>query len=119
MTRQGLFSPFLTSPSLHPSLLLSLKAPSTNSTTKSSATPTTIDHDQEINRRSANYPPSSWDYNFVKSLTSDYTEEKYGNQVDELKEYVKNLINGDTGVPLAKLELIDSVQRCRFHSVSC
>lgn len=24
-------------------------------------------------RRNANYPPSFWDYNFVKSLASDYT----------------------------------------------
>ncbi|KAL1817534.1 hypothetical protein ACET3Z_020108 [Daucus carota] len=62
-------------------------------------------------RRNANYPPSSWDYNFVKSLTSDYTEEKYARQLDELKDDVKRLIHAETDDPLAKLELLDTVQR--------
>ncbi|KAL1817533.1 hypothetical protein ACET3Z_020107 [Daucus carota] len=62
-------------------------------------------------RRNANYPPSSWDYDFVKSLTSDYTEEKYARQLDELKDNVKRLIHAETADPLAKLELLDTVQR--------
>ncbi|XP_063949799.1 (+)-alpha-terpineol synthase-like isoform X1 [Daucus carota subsp. sativus] len=72
-------------------------------------------------RRNANYPPSSWDYNFVKSLTSDYTvlmlllllllEERYARQLDELKDDVKRLIHAETDDPLAKLKLLDTVQR--------
>lgn len=38
-------------------------------------------------------------------------EEKYARQVDELKDYVKRLILAETDVPLAKLELLDTVQR--------
>ncbi|KAK1396201.1 hypothetical protein POM88_006064 [Heracleum sosnowskyi] len=73
---------------------------------------TTINHDLDAaTRRNANYSPSSWDYNFVKTLNSDYTEEKYAREVDELKDYVKRLIHAETDVPLAKLELLDTVQR--------
>uniref|UniRef100_A0A166GWD6 Uncharacterized protein n=1 Tax=Daucus carota subsp. sativus TaxID=79200 RepID=A0A166GWD6_DAUCS len=37
-------------------------------------TATNIDQDSGAAlRRNANYPPSSWDYNFVKSLNSDFT----------------------------------------------
>ncbi|KAA8524537.1 hypothetical protein F0562_010960 [Nyssa sinensis] len=61
-------------------------------------------------RRSANYPPSVWDYDFVQSLGCDYTEEKYTRPADEMKDEVKRLIN-ETTDPLAKLELIDAVQR--------
>ncbi|WOG82951.1 hypothetical protein DCAR_0102123 [Daucus carota subsp. sativus] len=75
-------------------------------------TATNIDQDSGAAlRRNANYPPSSWDYNFVKSLNSDFTEEKYARQLDELKDDVKRLIYAETDVPLAKLELLDSVQR--------
>lgn len=38
-------------------------------------------------------------------------EEKYVKQVDELKDDAKLLIHADTETPLAKLELLDSVQR--------
>lgn len=38
-------------------------------------------------------------------------EKKYEMQVEELKEDVKRLIHAETDVPLAKLELLDSVQR--------
>ncbi|KAL8131259.1 hypothetical protein AgCh_007254 [Apium graveolens] len=65
-------------------------------------------------RRNANYPPSFGDYNLVKSLSSvDYTEDKYIKQVNELKDEAKLLIYAvaDTDMPLAKLELLDSVQR--------
>ncbi|KAL8103903.1 beta-bisabolene synthase-like isoform X2 [Apium graveolens] len=72
---------------------------------------TTINNDQVTLRRSANYAPCFWDYNFIKSLTSDYTEEKYARQIDELEDDVKRLIQAETDVPLVKLELLDTVDR--------
>ena len=38
-------------------------------------------------------------------------EEKYARQLDELKDDVKRLIHAETDDPLAKLELLDTVQR--------
>ncbi|KAL1817532.1 hypothetical protein ACET3Z_020106 [Daucus carota] len=38
-------------------------------------------------------------------------EEKYARQLDELKDLVKRLIHAETDDPLAKLELLDTVQR--------
>nr|AUG98171.1 terpene synthase [Trachyspermum ammi] len=67
--------------------------------------------DSSASRRNAKYAPSFWDYNVVKSLSSNYDGKKYTSQVDELKDDVKRLIHAETYVPLAKLELLDSVQR--------
>ncbi|KAK6934150.1 Terpene synthase, metal-binding domain, partial [Dillenia turbinata] len=61
-------------------------------------------------RRSGNYPPSAWDYDLVKSFQSNYTEEKYVQESDMLKNEVRGLINKAMD-PLAKLELIEAVQR--------
>ncbi|KAK6919445.1 Terpene synthase, N-terminal domain [Dillenia turbinata] len=61
-------------------------------------------------RRSANYVPSFWDYSFVKSLNSDYTEEKYAERYEKMKEEVRCLIRAAME-PLERLELIDAVQR--------
>ncbi|KAK1396209.1 hypothetical protein POM88_006072 [Heracleum sosnowskyi] len=44
-------------------------------------------------------------------MRSSLKEEKYAQQVNELKEYVKRLIHAETDVPLAKMELLDTVQR--------
>lgn len=41
-------------------------------------------------------------------------EEKYARQIDELEDDVKRLIQAETDVPLAKLELLDSVHRLGF-----
>ncbi|KAL1815788.1 hypothetical protein ACET3Z_018362 [Daucus carota] len=110
MALHSLFSPFLvTAP---PRMAI----PSSNAPKLCASKPvqciTTTDHDQgSASRRNANYVPSFWDYNVVKSLSSNYDEKKYEMQVEELKEDVKHLIHAETDVPLAKLELLDSVQR--------
>lgn len=81
MACQGLFSTFLISAPPRVSLPLTRNGSKISASTKPVqciTTPsTTIDvHDQGSggSRRNANYPPSFWDYNLVKSLSSiDYT----------------------------------------------
>nr|QCQ05477.1 1,8-cineole synthase [Eucalyptus polybractea] len=65
---------------------------------------------QETARRSANWEPSVWDYGVVQSLTVDYTEDKYMEQVQRLKEEVRGLFDREIN-QVAKLEFIDVVQR--------
>ncbi|KAK3010327.1 hypothetical protein RJ639_011735 [Escallonia herrerae] len=147
MALQVVFSPSLVSTARLASLRSS-KHPHSNTYTVSSirciATTTTTDNTAE-NRRSANYLPRVWDYDFVQSFNSDYNvqtetqcrvyvfgkeydvnlgitfivvqDEKFIGQVDKVKEDVKCLIDGVMEVPLAKLELIDTVQRLglKYH----
>ncbi|KAL1564705.1 1,8-cineole synthase, chloroplastic-like [Salvia divinorum] len=43
-------------------------------------------------RRSANYKPSFWDFNYIQSLTAQYTEERHSKRAVELVERVKMLL---------------------------
>ncbi|KAF8391448.1 hypothetical protein HHK36_023753 [Tetracentron sinense] len=68
-------------------------------------------------RRSANYQPSIWSHNFAGSLKSDYAEERYEERAAKLKEEVKHMLDYEDVGPLARLELIDDLQRLglRYH----
>ncbi|XXG69506.1 hypothetical protein AAC387_Pa06g2352 [Persea americana] len=61
-------------------------------------------------RRSGNYKPSIWDYDFVQSLVSDYEVETHATRVEKLKEDVKHLLK-ETDSSLAQMELIDNLHR--------
>ncbi|KAK9227254.1 hypothetical protein WN943_012303 [Citrus x changshan-huyou] len=63
-----------------------------------------------IARRSASYPSSIWDHDFLQSLGSGYTGEICQRQAEKLKGKVKTMINNVTN-PLDQLELIDALQR--------
>nr|QQY00626.1 (-)-beta-pinene synthase [Chrysanthemum indicum] len=65
-------------------------------------------------RRSANYAPSLWSYDFVQSLSSKYKGDKYKEISQALKEVVRTMISKENGVvkcPLSMLTLIDDLQR--------
>nr|QCF60507.1 sabinene synthase [Salvia dorisiana] len=65
---------------------------------------------EEVIRRSANYEASVWDDDYIQSLASPYTGEKYAREAERLKDLVNILIN-DTEKELDQLHLIDNVQR--------
>ncbi|WOG85269.1 hypothetical protein DCAR_0104457 [Daucus carota subsp. sativus] len=65
---------------------------------------------EPIVRRSGDYQPCIWDYNFFQSLRTDYTGEECNARAAVLKEDVK-LILENVVDPLDQLELIDSFQR--------
>ncbi|KAI7725782.1 hypothetical protein M8C21_013953, partial [Ambrosia artemisiifolia] len=70
-------------------------------------------------RRSANYPPSLWSYDFIQSLSSKYTGEMYMERSRTLKEAVRAMIckgNEMEENPLSILNLIDDLQRL---GISC
>nr|AUG98169.1 gamma-terpinene synthase [Trachyspermum ammi] len=62
-------------------------------------------------RRSGNYPPSYWDFDFFQSLSSNFKGEICSKQASELKENVRMLLNKEDLDSLHKLELVDTIQR--------
>ncbi|GMN26662.1 hypothetical protein TIFTF001_040888 [Ficus carica] len=71
---------------------------------------TTSPSDGSIVRRSANYKPSFWHFDFIQSLGSEYGLEEYTRQANDLKEETRAMLEKVTGA-LAQLELIDTLQR--------
>ncbi|XP_057484919.1 (-)-alpha-terpineol synthase-like [Actinidia eriantha] len=66
--------------------------------------------DEIIVRRSANYQPPIWDYDYVQSLNSIYAGDVYAKWAAKLKEDVKIMFDKVVD-PLEGLELIDDLQR--------
>ncbi|KAJ8769513.1 hypothetical protein K2173_005116 [Erythroxylum novogranatense] len=67
--------------------------------------------DQTITRRSGNYQPALWDYNYIQSLTSNFVVDSYTTRIDELKEDVRSMLGNKAMNRLDQLELIDTLQR--------
>ncbi|XP_048127387.1 beta-bisabolene synthase-like [Rhodamnia argentea] len=84
--------------------------PSSASSGARPVTCTSTFKNQEIVRRSANWKPNVWDYDFLQSLSVDCTEDNYTEQVQRFKEDVEGLFDGEMN-QVAKLEFIDAVQR--------
>ncbi|KAG5242029.1 terpene synthase [Salix suchowensis] len=75
---------------------------------------------EESKRRSANYQPTTWSYDFLQSLQNDcavtfvsriYMKEIYKDKAMELEEEVRCMINSGDMEMLTILEMIDDIQR--------
>ncbi|KAI3840316.1 hypothetical protein MKW92_008792 [Papaver armeniacum] len=107
----------LTLKSMKPALLLHTQPSCIVPNTRRSShvhhvvTPRTTNTDPLLlTRRSANYHPNIWDYEFLESLTSDYKSEICTNRAEKLKEYVRGMFAGARGLP-DSLKLINTIQR--------
>ncbi|KAG5555549.1 hypothetical protein RHGRI_006256 [Rhododendron griersonianum] len=65
---------------------------------------------QNVVRRSANYQPSIWDYDYVQSLNSKYVGDVYAKRAAKLVEDVKIMLD-KVADPFVGLEMIDDLQR--------
>nr|XP_016462858.1 PREDICTED: (-)-camphene/tricyclene synthase, chloroplastic-like [Nicotiana tabacum] len=69
--------------------------------------------DHNLTRRSGNYGPTLWDFEYLQSIHNDYVVKKYMKRFNELKKEMKNIMIMVEGSQeeLEKLELIDNLQR--------
>ncbi|KAI3854164.1 hypothetical protein MKW98_024587 [Papaver atlanticum] len=71
-----------------------------------------VNYEPTIPRRSEHYQyqPTIWDYDFVESLQSSYADETCMDRMEKRKKDVRLMLE-KAETPLAKLELIDTIQR--------
>ncbi|XP_043725711.1 (-)-alpha-terpineol synthase-like isoform X2 [Telopea speciosissima] len=75
------------------------------------ATPKDVSNDGTNNKRTANYNPNIWDYDFVQSIRSNFAGDTCKRRVEKLEDVRQMLINNKEVVPLAQLHLIHDLQR--------
>nr|WBW04293.1 terpene synthase [Ficus erecta] len=63
-----------------------------------------------IARKSGNYSPTIWNFDYIQSLKSDYGGETNVKRNNKLKEELRMMLEKETNL-LAQLELIDALQR--------
>ncbi|GKU94202.1 hypothetical protein SLEP1_g7728 [Rubroshorea leprosula] len=66
--------------------------------------------DQTIARRSADYQPPIWSFEFIQSLKTEFVGEAYSRRRDKLKEDVRVMLQKEVNDE-DQLELIDNLQR--------
>ncbi|KAG5020994.1 hypothetical protein AAZX31_06G282600 [Glycine max] len=62
-------------------------------------------------RKSANYQPNLWNYDFLQSLKCDHADIRYEDKAKKLLEEVRRMIKDENTDIWIKLELIDDVKR--------
>ncbi|CAI9770284.1 unnamed protein product [Fraxinus pennsylvanica] len=65
---------------------------------------------QTVIRRSGNYKPPIWEFDYIQSLNSEYAGERYVMPASKLKMQVKMMLD-KTVEPLDQLEFIDNLRR--------
>ncbi|KAK4438098.1 (-)-alpha-terpineol synthase [Sesamum alatum] len=73
--------------------------------------PCSVQQKQNPPRRSGNYGPPFWDFNYFQSLNSDYKEERYLRRASELKVQVKKMLVEKEMSSVEELEVVDDLQR--------
>ncbi|XP_028785716.1 (R)-limonene synthase 1, chloroplastic-like [Neltuma alba] len=68
------------------------------------------DQSQQVSRRSGDFKPDVWHYDYIKSLDNNYKEHAYEEESRMLRAEVRVFLS-DTVNPLQQLELIDTLQR--------
>nr|ATY48638.1 bornyl diphosphate synthase [Phyla dulcis] len=61
-------------------------------------------------RRSGNYEANMWDFDYIQSSSSQFTEDRYLERASELVVQVKKLLEEELTEPIQQLELIDDLQ---------
>ncbi|KAB1205568.1 Myrcene synthase, chloroplastic [Morella rubra] len=74
------------------------------------AATTKISSHPVVARRSGNYQPTIWHYDYIESLRSEYAGESCNRRIDKLKGDVRMMLDKVVD-PLEQLELIDILQR--------
>ncbi|KAK6241593.1 hypothetical protein SCA6_006982 [Theobroma cacao] len=65
----------------------------------------------EHERRSANYQPPIWSYDFLQSLKNEHTDISYKEKAAKLEQELRLAFGDEDAEPLNLLELIDDIQR--------
>ncbi|KAL4347326.1 hypothetical protein GQ457_17G005070 [Hibiscus cannabinus] len=77
----------------------------------SSTAQVSVSDQPEDGRRSANYQPTIWSYDFLQSLNNDHADVIYTERAAKLEQEVRFAINDEDAEPVDLLELIDDIQR--------
>ncbi|KAK8617436.1 hypothetical protein V6N13_080352 [Hibiscus sabdariffa] len=77
----------------------------------SPATQVSASDESKDGRRSANYQPTIWSYDFLQSLNNDHVDVIYKERAAKLEQEVRFAINEEDAEPVELLELIDDIQR--------
>ncbi|KAJ9554943.1 hypothetical protein OSB04_009557 [Centaurea solstitialis] len=77
----------------------------------SKSTSMVVSRAEPVVRRSANYKPSLWSFDYIQTLSSKYIGEDYEARAYSLKKAVKMMIPKVVRNPLTCLELVDNLQR--------
>ncbi|KAL9297602.1 hypothetical protein ACSQ67_023498 [Phaseolus vulgaris] len=62
-------------------------------------------------RKSSNYQPNLWSYDFLQSLKHSYADTRYEDRAQQLQEEVRKMIKDENSDMWLKLELINDVKR--------
>ncbi|KAE8657875.1 hypothetical protein F3Y22_tig00116976pilonHSYRG00016 [Hibiscus syriacus] len=84
----------------------------------SSTTQVSVSDQPKDGRRSANYQPSIWSYDFLQSLNNVHADVLYKERAGELEQEVRFAIHDEDAEPVNLLELIDDIQRLGWGIVS-